>query len=107
MDFLTLFAIYVVVVLTCIVLVCKYSGRQQTPFSIISNSIVKVRKKEAFYLCFQKQTLGGAVVALQSHNGVFSSQVVAPFTPKWLQRFSQWTMHRLFHQRFVVKVPPG
>ncbi|KAE8284442.1 putative palmitoyltransferase ZDHHC4 [Larimichthys crocea] len=66
MDFLTLFAIYVVVVLTCIVLVCKYSGRQQTPFSIISNSIVKV---------------------------------VAPFTPKWLQRFSQWTMHRLFHQR--------
>ncbi|KAG8009033.1 putative palmitoyltransferase ZDHHC4 [Nibea albiflora] len=66
MDFLTLFAVYVVVVLTCIVLVCKYSGQQQTPFTVISNSIVKV---------------------------------VAPFTPKWLQRSSQWTMHRLFHQR--------
>uniref|UniRef100_UPI0037E9B0AE palmitoyltransferase ZDHHC4 n=1 Tax=Semicossyphus pulcher TaxID=241346 RepID=UPI0037E9B0AE len=66
MDFLTLFAIYVVVVLTCIVLVCKYSGRQQTPFSILFNSIVKV---------------------------------VAPITPKWLQKWSQWSLHRLFHQR--------
>ncbi|XP_032359204.1 palmitoyltransferase ZDHHC4 [Etheostoma spectabile] len=66
MDFLTLFAVYVVVVLTCIVLVCKYSGQQQTPFSVIFNYVGKV---------------------------------VAPFTPKWLQRFSQWTLHRLFHQR--------
>ncbi|XP_062382047.1 palmitoyltransferase ZDHHC4 [Sardina pilchardus] len=30
MDFLTLFAVYVVVVLTCIVLVCKYAGQEQT-----------------------------------------------------------------------------
>lgn len=44
MDFLTLFAIYVVVVLTCIVLVCKYSGQQQTPFSIVFNCVAKVRK---------------------------------------------------------------
>ncbi|XP_049916679.1 palmitoyltransferase ZDHHC4 [Epinephelus moara] len=66
MDFLTLFAIYVVVVLTCIVLVCKYSGQQQTPFTILFNYVGKV---------------------------------VAPLTPKWLQTFSQWTMHRLFHQR--------
>lgn len=43
MDFLTLFAIYVVVVLTCIVLVCKYSGQQQTPFSIIFKAVAKVR----------------------------------------------------------------
>lgn len=42
MDFLTLFAIYVVVVVTCIVLVCKYSGQQQTPFSILLNSVGKV-----------------------------------------------------------------
>ncbi|XP_039991656.1 palmitoyltransferase ZDHHC4 isoform X3 [Xiphias gladius] len=48
------------------VLVCKYSGQQQTPFHILFNSVVKV---------------------------------VAPVTPKWLQRFSQWTLHRLFHQR--------
>ncbi|XP_026171493.1 palmitoyltransferase ZDHHC4 [Mastacembelus armatus] len=66
MDFLTLFAIYVVVVLTCIVLVCKYSGQQQSPFSMLLNSVVKV---------------------------------VAPITPKCLQRFSQWVLHRLFHQR--------
>ncbi|KAM3591844.1 uncharacterized protein V6R79_008239 [Siganus canaliculatus] len=66
MDFLTLFAIYVAVVLTCIVLVCKYSGQQQTPFSILFNSVAKV---------------------------------VAPFTPQWLQKFSHWTLHRLFHQR--------
>lgn len=46
MDFLTLFAIYVVVVVTCIVLVCKYSGQQQTPFSILFNSVGKVRKVE-------------------------------------------------------------
>lgn len=43
MDFLTLFAIYVVVVLTCMFLVCKYSGRQQTPFSILYNAVAKVR----------------------------------------------------------------
>uniref|UniRef100_A0A4W6G8Y7 Palmitoyltransferase n=1 Tax=Lates calcarifer TaxID=8187 RepID=A0A4W6G8Y7_LATCA len=66
MDFLTLFAIYVVLVLTCIVLVCKYSGQQQTPFNTLFNYIVKV---------------------------------FAPITPKWLQKFSQWTLHRLFHQR--------
>ncbi|XP_061912089.1 palmitoyltransferase ZDHHC4 [Entelurus aequoreus] len=66
MDFLTLFAIYVAVVLTCIVLVCKYSGQKQTPLNI-------------FLSC--------------------TAKVFAPITPKWLQRFSQWTMHRLFHQR--------
>uniref|UniRef100_A0A8C1T7X2 Palmitoyltransferase n=1 Tax=Cyprinus carpio TaxID=7962 RepID=A0A8C1T7X2_CYPCA len=31
MDFLTLFGVYVAVVLACIALVCKYSGHQQTP----------------------------------------------------------------------------
>ncbi|TKS90057.1 putative palmitoyltransferase ZDHHC4 [Collichthys lucidus] len=61
MDFLTLFAIYVVVVLTCIVLVCKYSGRQQTPFSIISNFIVKVAvyaefTYEVFAFCREMDT---------------------------------------------------
>ncbi|XP_070707747.1 palmitoyltransferase ZDHHC4 [Pempheris klunzingeri] len=66
MDFLTLFAIYVVVVLICIVLVCKYSGQQQTPFNALLNNIGKV---------------------------------VGPFTPKWLQTFSQRTLHKLFHQR--------
>ncbi|XP_038591170.1 palmitoyltransferase ZDHHC4 [Micropterus salmoides] len=66
MDFLTLFAIYVVVVLACIVLVCKYSGQQQTPFNILLNAVGKV---------------------------------FAPLTPKWLQKFGQWTLHRLFHQR--------
>lgn len=66
MDFLTLFAIYVAVVLTCIVLICKYSGQQQTPFNKLFN---------------------------------FALKVAAPFTPKWLQRFSQWILHRLFHQR--------
>ncbi|XP_028285843.1 palmitoyltransferase ZDHHC4 [Parambassis ranga] len=66
MDFLTLFAIYVVVVLTCIVLVCKYSGQQHSPFNTLFNSALKV---------------------------------VAPFTPQWLQTFSQRALHRLFHQR--------
>ncbi|XP_074519495.1 palmitoyltransferase ZDHHC4 [Halichoeres trimaculatus] len=42
MDFLTLFAIYVAVVLTCIFLVCKYSGQQQSPFNTIFNTIVTV-----------------------------------------------------------------
>lgn len=66
MDFLTLFAIYVAVVLTCIILVCKYSGQQQTPFTVVFNAVGKV---------------------------------VGPLTPKWLQKFSQWALHRLFHQR--------
>lgn len=43
MDFLTLFAIYVVMVLSCIVLVCRYSGQQQTPFTILINSVGRVR----------------------------------------------------------------
>ncbi|KAM8890557.1 palmitoyltransferase ZDHHC4 [Synchiropus picturatus] len=42
MDFLTLFAVYVAVVLTCIVLVCKYSGQRQTPFTVVFNCIGKV-----------------------------------------------------------------
>ncbi|XP_056433115.1 palmitoyltransferase ZDHHC4 [Gadus chalcogrammus] len=42
MDFLTLFAVYVVVILTCIALVCKYSGQQQTPFGVIFNCISRV-----------------------------------------------------------------
>ncbi|KAJ8283989.1 hypothetical protein COCON_G00028390 [Conger conger] len=42
MDFLTLFAIYVVLVLSCIVLVCKYSGQQQTPFGRIFSSLTKI-----------------------------------------------------------------
>lgn len=65
MDFLTLFAVYVAMVMTCIVLVCKYSGQQQTAFSVLFDSVGKV---------------------------------VKPFTPLWLQRCSQRTMHRLFHQ---------
>lgn len=67
MDFLTLFAVYVVVVLTCIVLVCKYSGgQQQNPLIVLLS---------------------------------FGVKVFAPITPKWLQRFSQRTLHKLFHQR--------
>ncbi|XP_041671845.1 palmitoyltransferase ZDHHC4 [Cheilinus undulatus] len=66
MDFLTLFGIYVVVVLTCIFLVCKYSGQQQTPFNVLFNTITKV---------------------------------VAPFTPTWMQKFTHWSLHKLFHQR--------
>lgn len=66
MDFLTLFAIYVVVVLTCIVLVCKYSGQQQTPFTLLWDSLAKV---------------------------------FGPIIPRWIQRFSQRVMHKLFHQR--------
>lgn len=42
MDFLTLFAVYVLVVLTCIILICKYSGQQQTPFDTLFNRLVKV-----------------------------------------------------------------
>lgn len=42
MDFLTLFAVYVLVVLTCIALVCKYSGQQQTPFGLLLNFISRV-----------------------------------------------------------------
>lgn len=66
MDFLTLFAVYVLVVLTCIILICKYSGQQQTPFNTLFNCAVKV---------------------------------LAPITPKWLQRLSHWVLHTLFHQR--------
>ncbi|XP_066521416.1 palmitoyltransferase ZDHHC4 isoform X2 [Hoplias malabaricus] len=42
MDFLTLFSIYVLVVLTCIALVCKYSGQQQTPFGRVYNTFSQV-----------------------------------------------------------------
>lgn len=66
MDFLTLFGIYVVVVLTCIALVCRYSGQQHSPL----NSLYS-----------------------------FALKRLASITPKWLQKFSQWTLHRLFHQR--------
>lgn len=45
MDFLTLFAIYVVVVVTCIILVCKYSGQQKTPFTVLLNSVGKVSER--------------------------------------------------------------
>ncbi|XP_028331458.1 palmitoyltransferase ZDHHC4 [Gouania willdenowi] len=42
MDFLTLFAIYVVVVLLCIFLICKYSGQQHNPLSSALNFVLKV-----------------------------------------------------------------
>ncbi|KAM9837503.1 palmitoyltransferase ZDHHC4 isoform 2-T2 [Aulostomus maculatus] len=42
MDFLTLFAIYVAVVLTCILLICRYSGQQQTPLNTLLNCIANV-----------------------------------------------------------------
>lgn len=42
MDFLTLFAVYVAVVLACIALVCKHSGRQQTPLGVLLGSVGKV-----------------------------------------------------------------
>ncbi|KAG7491831.1 hypothetical protein MATL_G00008310 [Megalops atlanticus] len=42
MDFLTLFAIYVVIVLSCIVLVCKYSGQQQTPFGRLFSAVTEI-----------------------------------------------------------------
>uniref|UniRef100_A0A0E9XD70 Palmitoyltransferase n=1 Tax=Anguilla anguilla TaxID=7936 RepID=A0A0E9XD70_ANGAN len=42
MDFLTLFAIYVVLVVSCILLVCKCSGQQQTPFGRIFSSLTKI-----------------------------------------------------------------
>ncbi|KAJ8413654.1 hypothetical protein AAFF_G00081610 [Aldrovandia affinis] len=42
MDFLILFAIYVVLVLSCIVLVYKYSGQQQTPFGRIFSYVIKI-----------------------------------------------------------------
>lgn len=69
MDFLTLFAVYVLFVLICILLVCKYSGQQKNPFDTIFNGLLKV---------------------------------LAPITPKWLQRVSHWTLHTLFHQRSNV-----
>lgn len=43
MDFLTLFGIYVAVVLTCIALVCKYSGHQQTPLGRLFDTATGVR----------------------------------------------------------------
>lgn len=45
MDFLTLFGVYVVVVLTCIVLVCKYAGQEQTPWGRYYNSVTTVSPK--------------------------------------------------------------
>uniref|UniRef100_A0A1A7Z406 Palmitoyltransferase n=2 Tax=Iconisemion striatum TaxID=60296 RepID=A0A1A7Z406_9TELE len=42
MDFLTLFAIYVVVVLACIIVVCKYSGQQQNPFNTLLSHVLKI-----------------------------------------------------------------
>ncbi|XP_024140111.1 palmitoyltransferase ZDHHC4 [Oryzias melastigma] len=42
MDFLTLFAIYVVVMLTCIFLVCKYSGKQHSPLNRLIDCFAKV-----------------------------------------------------------------
>ncbi|XP_062859885.1 palmitoyltransferase ZDHHC4 [Trichomycterus rosablanca] len=42
MDFLTLFCIYVLVVLTCIALVCKYSGQECTPFSRLYSLFTRV-----------------------------------------------------------------
>ncbi|KAI1896013.1 hypothetical protein AGOR_G00090430 [Albula goreensis] len=42
MDFLTIFAIYVVVVLSCIVVVCKYSGQQQTPLGRIFSAVIQI-----------------------------------------------------------------
>ncbi|XP_077481879.1 palmitoyltransferase ZDHHC4 [Stigmatopora argus] len=42
MDFLTLFVVYVAVVLTCIIFICKYSGRENNPLNSILNIISKV-----------------------------------------------------------------
>ncbi len=44
MDFLTLFGVYVAVVLTCIALVCKYSGHQQTPLGLLLDKFTGVCK---------------------------------------------------------------
>lgn len=41
---------------------------------------------------------------LEAFNIFCFFQVIAPLTPKWLQNFSQRTLHRLFHQRFVAEV---
>lgn len=97
MDFLTLFAIYVALVLTCIFLVCKYSGQQHSPFTVLFDVLAKVRNVERPYDPY----LNGRWVALLTRINDVSPQVFAPFTPKWVQRFSQWVFHRLFHQRFV------
>ena len=66
MDFLTLFAIYVVLVLTCIALVCKYSGQQQTPFNTLLNSVGKVKTGEPpnSFFHFYKPALSGAVALI-------------------------------------------
>lgn len=48
MDFLTLFAIYVVVLLTCMILVCKFSGQRQTPFTVPFNYLEQVRNVFCF-----------------------------------------------------------
>lgn len=71
MDFLTLFGIYVVVVLACIALVCRYSGQQHNPLNSLYSFALKVRKEqkrdeyEAFlFMQFQRPTLCGAVVSI-------------------------------------------
>lgn len=66
MDFLTLFAIYVAVVLSCIVLVCRYSGQQQTPFTILIDSVGRVRVV-AFACNSKKTSLYGAVGLFYHH----------------------------------------
>ncbi len=44
MDFLTLFGVYVALVLACIALVCKYSGQQQTPLGLLLDKFTGVSK---------------------------------------------------------------
>lgn len=98
MDFLTLFGIYVAVVLTCMFLVCKYSGQQHNPFNTLVAYVTKVGV--FFTLLLPPTTTGWRFMQVPPS----PLQVAAPFTPEWLQRFSHWIFHRLFHQRLVVKL---
>lgn len=68
MDFLTLFAIYVVVVLTCIVLVCKNPGQQQNPFTLILDGLTKVRKKKWCVCVIQQKVTVWRYFLLFPHN---------------------------------------
>ena len=103
MDFLTLFGVYVVVILTCIALVCKYSGQQQTPFGVIFNSISRVRLNINQLYFYGMAPFGNVtdselgIILLKTI--MFYVQVTAQFLPEWLQRLSQRSLHRLFHQR--------
>ncbi|XP_005994824.1 palmitoyltransferase ZDHHC4 isoform X1 [Latimeria chalumnae] len=85
MDFLTLFLIYSVLVLTSIVLIIKYPGQDESFLRRVFNSLTKAPQ---FLLVFWQVS--------------FHPTIISPVIPLWLQTATHHFLHKLFHTRNAI-----